>query len=186
MFNNAINDVLKCTLEGLTKTLLNMKINKNLPGLLLSTMLLFTACSTAEKQEPIDMANVKAEIQAMEDAYAAGEKAKDANAVAAYYSEDAISYSRNSQPDSGRDAIRDRIAADIANDTTGNYSVYKVVDVFAEGNMAVEIGSWTQFDTSGAELENGHYMSFFQKNSEGKYECVRDMNASTKAVSSGM
>ncbi len=186
MGNNAIIDVLKCTLDGLTKTLLIMKINKILPGLLMSSILLFTACSTAEKQAPIDMANLKAEIQAMEDAYAAGEKAKDADAVAAYYSEDAISYGRNSQPDSGREAIRDKIAMQIANDTTGNYNVYKVVDVFAEGNMAVEIGSWTEFDTSGAELENGHYMSFFQKNSEGKYECVRDMNSSTKATNSGM
>ena len=171
---------------GLTKTLFIMKINIRLSSFLLFAILLFTACSTAEKQAPLDMANLKAEIQAMEDAYAAGEKAKDADAVAAYYSDDAISYGRNEQPVSGRAAIRESIAKNIANDTTGNYSVYKVVDLFAEGNMALEIGSWTQFDASGTTLENGHYMSYFQKNKDGKYECIRDMNSSTKPVTSGM
>ena len=131
------------------------------------------------------MEQVKAEIQAMEDAYAAGEKAKDADAVVAYYSDDAISYSRNEQPLSSKAAIRDNMANNIAKDTTGNYNVYKVVDLFAEGNTVVEIGSWTEFDFSGNEQENGNYMSFFQKR-DGKYICVRDMSTTTSPVKSGM
>ena len=127
------------------------------------------------------MEQVRVEIQAMEDAYAAGEKAKDADAVAAYYSDDAISYSGNEQPLSGKAAIRDNIAKD----TTENYNVYKVVDLFAEGNVAVEIGSWTEFDSSGNEKENGNYMSYFQKR-DGKYICVRDMSTTTSPVKSGM
>lgn len=129
------------------------------------------------------MAQVKAEIQAMEDAFAAGEKAKDADAVAAYYSDDAMSYSRNREPLSGKAAIRDNIANNIAKDTTGNYNVYKVVDLFAEGNTAVEIGSWTEFDASGKELEHGNYMSYFQKR-DGKYLCVRDMTTTTSPAKS--
>ena len=113
------------------------------------------------------------------------EKAKDADAVAAYYSDDAISYSRNKQPLSGKAAIRDNIANNIAKDTTENYNVYKVVDLFAEGNTAVEIGSWTEFDSSGNEKENGNYMSYFQKR-DGKYICVRDMSTTTSPVKSGM
>ena len=38
--------------------------------------LIFSACSTPEKVETLDMEKIKVEIQAMEDAYAAGEKAK--------------------------------------------------------------------------------------------------------------
>ena len=155
-----------------------MKKGIRLLGVLTSIVLMFTACSTVEKPVPLDMANVKAEIQAMEDAYAAAEKAKDADGVAAYYSEDAISYSRNTQPVSGRSAIRDKIAKRIANDTLGKYNVYKVVDLFAEGNSAVEIGSWTEFNTEGTETENGYYMSYFEKR-DGKYECVRDMSLTT-------
>jgi ketosteroid isomerase-like protein len=121
----------------------------------------------------------------MEDAFAAGEKAKDADAVAAYYSDDAMSYSRNREPLSGKKAIRDNIANGIAKDTTGNYNVYKIVDLYAEGDTAVEIGSWTEFDASGNEKDNGNYMSFFQKR-DGTYICVRDMSTTTSPVKSGI
>ncbi len=156
-----------------------MKKNIGLLSFLAIMAFTFSACSTAEKPALIDMVNVKAEIQAMEDAYAAGEKAKDADAVAAYYSENAINYNRNNEPASGRAAIRDRIAKSIANDTLGHYNAYKVIDLFAEGNSALEIGSWTEFSADGTEIENGYYMSYFEKR-DGKYECVRDMSVTTK------
>ena len=154
-------------------------------GLLAFSSLLFLACNAPEKEVAValDMEKITTEIQAMEDGYAAGEKAKDADAVAAYYSDDAVSYSRNKQPIVGRKAIRESIAMNIAKDTTENYSVYKVVDLFADGNTAVEIGSWTDFDDSGKELENGYYMSYFEKR-DGKYICVRDMSTTTSPVKS--
>ncbi|MFT6698848.1 MAG: ketosteroid isomerase-like protein [Porticoccaceae bacterium] len=159
--------------------------NIKLFGFLIFTALVFNACKTLEKEEVLDMEKVKIEIQAMEDAFAAGEKAKDADAVAAYYSDDAMSYSRNREPLSGKKAIRDNIANGIAKDTTGNYNVYKIVDLYAEGDTAVEIGSWTEFDASGNEKDNGNYMSFFQKR-DGTYICVRDMSTTTSPVKSGM
>ena len=162
-----------------------MRRNIRLFGFLVFAALIFSACATTEKEEVIDMEKLRIEIQSMEDAYAAGEKAKDANAVAAYYSDDAISYSRNLQPLIGKAAIRDNIATNIEKDTTENYNVYKIVDLFAEGNTAVEIGSWTEFDSSGNEQENGNYMSYFQKR-DGKYICVRDMSTTTSPVKSGM
>ncbi len=144
----------------------------------LSAMLL-SACSTASKEvKPLDLEKVKPEIQAMEDAFAAAEKAKDADKVAAYYSDDAISYSRNELPTIGKAAIRDSIAARIARDTTSNHSVYKVVDLFGEGNLLVEIGSWTNINPAGAEVDKGHYMSVFRK-TDGKYLCIRDMNVTS-------
>ena len=131
------------------------------------------------------MEKAKTEIQAMEDAFSAAEKAKDADAVAAYYSEDAVNYGRNKPPASGRKAIKESIAQQIAKDTTGNYYVYKVVDLFGEGNMLVEIGSWTEFNPAGTEVDNGHYMSYFQKR-DGKYVCVRDMNVSSTPAKPAM
>ena len=162
-----------------------MRKNIRLFGFLAFTALVLSACATTEKEEVLDMAKVKVEIQAMEDAFAAGEKAKDADAVAAYYADDAISYTRNKQPLLGKAAIRDNIANNIAKDTTETYNIYKVVDLFAEGNIAVEIGSWTEFDASGKETENGNYMSFFEKR-DGKYICVRDMSVTTSPLKSGM
>lgn len=142
------------------------------------TLLLSSCAAPVEPPKAIDMDQLKVEIQKMEDAYAAAEKAKDAAAVVAYYSDDAISYSRNEEPASGKAAIQDKIAKGIAKDTTGNYNVYKVVDLFAEGNTALEIGSWTVMNPAGAEVKKGHYMSYFQKR-DGKYVCVRDMNVSS-------
>jgi uncharacterized protein (TIGR02246 family) len=144
--------------------------------------LVFSACSTpAGETKPVDMEKTKPQIQAMEDAYAAAEKAKDVNAVAAYYSQDAISYNRNEEPSSGLAAIKEHIAKDIAKDTTGNVNVYKVVDLFADGDLLVEIGSWTLMNPAGAEVDKGHYMSCFQKH-DGKYLCVRDMNVTSTPV----
>jgi ketosteroid isomerase-like protein len=169
-----------------------MRKNIRLFGFLAFMALVLSACATKEKEvevveavEVLDMAQVKAEIQSMEDAYAAGQKAKDADAVAAYYSDDAISYSQNEQPLSGKAAIRNNIAEDIAKDTTGSYSVYKVVDLFAEGNSAVEVGSWTKFDASGNQMDNGNYMSYFEKR-DGKYICVRDMSTTATPLKTGM
>ena len=150
------------------------------PGLAIA--LFISGCSAPTSQAiTVDTEKVKPEIQAMEDSYAAGEKAKDAEKVAAYYSDDAVSYNRNEEPIKGRAAIKERIAQRLSKDTTGNYNVYKVVDLFGQGNMLVEIGSWTVVNPGGAEVDKGHYMSYFQKR-DGKYVCVRDMNATSNAA----
>lgn len=139
---------------------------------------IFSACSSEEKTAAVDIEKVKPEIQAMEDAFAAAEKAKDADKVMAYYSDDAVSYGRNRAPEVGKAAIKESLAKRIAADTTGNTNVYKVVDLFGEGNMLVEIGSWTEISPAGVEVNKGHYMSYFQKR-DGKYVCVRDMNVTS-------
>lgn len=157
-----------------------MKIKPQLITCLLIGAVSFTACNApVEKETPaIDMEALKTEIQAMEDAFAAGEKAKDANAVAAYYADDAVSYGRDEMPKVGKAVIKKDIEDGLAADTSGSYNVYKVVDLYAAGDIAVEIGSWTKMDASGTQIATGHYMSYFEKR-DGKYICVRDMNVSS-------
>ena len=146
--------------------------------LIACSTLLIVSCSNEKGATTVDMAAVKKDIQAMEDAYATAEKAKDADKVVAYYSDDAVSYSRNRMPEIGKAAIKESLAKRLAADTSGNTNVYKVVDLFGEGNMLVEIGSWTEMSSAGAEVNKGHYMSYFQKR-DGKYVCVRDMNVTS-------
>jgi len=148
------------------------------PAALIAVSLLFAGCSAKEEAKPVDNEKLKTEIQAMENAYAAAEKAKDADGVVAYYSDDAISYNRNEEPTSGKAAIKARTAQRLAKDSSGNSNVYKVVDLFSEGNTAVEVGSWTEVSPAGAEVNRGHYLSYFQKR-DGKYVCVRDMSVSS-------
>ena len=148
--------------------------------------LFLSACnSPTANTTSVDMDKLIVEVQAMEDAFAAGEKAKDVDAVAAYYADDATSYNRNEPPSVGKAAIKEKIAKGIAKDTTGNYNVYKVVDLYAEGNMAVEIGSWTEHNAAGEEVDTGFYMSYFQKR-DGKYVCVRDMGVTTSPAKTPM
>jgi ketosteroid isomerase-like protein len=153
-----------------------MKAKFQLTILLGMVVLMWTSC-TAPAAKTVDLAKAKVDIQKMEDAYAAAEKAKDAEAVVAYYSDDAVSYNRNEEPVSGKAAIKARLADRLAKDTSGNMSIYKVVDLYADGNMAVEIGSWTVKSPAGVETKKGAYMSCFQLR-DGKYQCVRDMNVS--------
>lgn len=156
-----------------------MNLKPRLAALFGAAALFLASCAQpAEAPKAMDMDKLKADIQAMEDAYAAAEKAKDADGVAAYYADDAVSYNRNDEPTTGKAAIRDRIAKRIAKDSSGTTNVYKVVDLWAEGNLAVEIGSWTEMDSTGAESGKGHYMSVFEKRND-KYVCIRDMSVSS-------
>ncbi|HMT28708.1 MAG TPA: nuclear transport factor 2 family protein [Bacteroidia bacterium] len=159
-----------------------MKIKTTFALIVACAALMLNSCTNpapkAEMPEQIDMAKLKVEIQALEDAFATAEKAKDADGVAAYYSDDAVSYSRNKEPQVGKEAIKAYIAKRMAEDTTTTTNVYKVVDLYAAGDMAVEIGSWQELNAAGEESGRGHYMSYFEKRN-GKYVCVRDMNVSS-------
>ena len=137
---------------------------------------LVAACN--EPAEAPDMAALKTEIQAKEDAFAAALKAKDADGVVAYYADDAISYGRNSKPAVGKAAIKEGIANGMASDTIGRYDVFKVVDLFGQGNMIVEVGSWETLNPDTSPYDSGFYLSYFEKR-DGKYVCVRDMNMTT-------
>jgi len=146
--------------------------------------MLLVSCSetadktTVEKSTAPDMDKLKAEIQTLEDGYAAAEKAKNADGVVAYYSDDAISYNRNEPPSVGKAAIKEKLEKSMAKDSAGNSNVYKVVDLYQDGDLLVEIGSWTKMSPSGSQVDNGHYMSVFKKK-DGKYVCVRDMSVSS-------
>lgn len=156
-----------------------MKLTAPAIGLTLLSALFLNSCSEAAKEtKPLDIAALKTEIQAKEDAFAAAEKAKDAAAVAAYYADDAVSYSRNQEPKSGKAAIQESIAMRLSSDTTGNISTYQVVDLFADGDLLVEIGSFSTKNPAGQETDKGHYLSVFQKR-DGKYLCIRDMNVTS-------
>ena len=147
--------------------------------LLVISILCFLACKApTEEKKTFDLEKAKSEIQAKEDAFAAAEKAKDAKGVAAYYSEDAISYSRNEEPTVGRAAIEAAIAHRMSKDSSGNTQVYKVVDLYGNEDLLVEIGSWRILNPAGVEQDRGHYMSYFEKR-DGKYVCVRDMNVTS-------
>jgi ketosteroid isomerase-like protein len=151
-------------------------------AIMVSVSVLLFSCTPKEKTaSAVDLDKTRVQIQAMEDAYAKAEAAKDAAGVVVYYADNAISYHRNEAASNGKAAIKSYHEARFAKDTSGTHSVYKVVDLFGEGKMLVEIGSWEEINPAGAKVDSGFYMSYFEKNGD-KYECVRDMSLSTKPL----
>ena len=137
----------------------------------------FAACETEHAQEheeeAIDMDALRAELQGMEDAYAKAQIAKDGDAVVVYYADDASSLPPNKPTAVGKAAILALTNEQIAADTSGGTIRFEVIDVFADGNLAVEVGRSISTDADGTE-STGKYISVFEKR-DGKWICIRDI-----------
>lgn len=122
-----------------------------------------------------DMASIKAEIQALEDAWSAADNAGDVAALLAFYAEDAVSMGGDSPMAIGKAAIQKEIEASMASRTAGNTVKYEVLDVFGDENTVTEVGKTTRMDASGKIISTGKYMAIWEKR-DGKYLCVRDIS----------
>ncbi|MGB4957920.1 MAG: DUF4440 domain-containing protein, partial [Saprospiraceae bacterium] len=97
---------------------------------------------TAEAAPEVDANALKADIQALENGFAAGMNAGDADAVVAYYSDDAMSLDNNGPMLSGKDAIKASIVKNIA-DSGKNKTSFETVDIKVSGDLLVEVGKST-------------------------------------------
>jgi ketosteroid isomerase-like protein len=153
--------------------------------LLAGTINLLFACNDRQpepptvKEEPavvIDKEQIKREIQAKEDEYAATYNAGTLKEIG-YYADDATSFYQNRAPLVGKNAIVDFLAADLQSNS--NKISFKTNEVFVsnDGNMVVEIGYFKVVDSTNKAVNTGNYMSLFEKRN-GKYVTIRDMSAS--------
>ena len=147
------------------------------------TMSLMLACNT-KQEEPaasvIDKEQIKKEIQAKEDSFAALYNSGEERSIG-YYADDAISFFQNRAPLVGKEAIVEFLKADIISNT--DRISFKTNEVFVsnDGNMVVEIGSFKVVDSANVPFNTGNYMSLFEKRN-GKYVAVRDMSASDTPI----
>ena len=121
-----------------------------------------------------DMAAIKEEIQALESAWSAADNARDANAVAAFYADDAWSLSNDKPTLVGKAAILAEITEGFAKKAVGSTVSYEVQDVFGNENQVTEIGKSTVKDAAGNVTSTGKYMAVWEKR-DGKYICIRDI-----------
>jgi uncharacterized protein (TIGR02246 family) len=133
-----------------------------------------TAVATTTEPAKPDAATIKAEIQALENAWAAADNARDAKALAAFYADDAMTAPNNRPMISGKDAILKDLEAQIAKRPKGATISYEVMDVFAGDNYATEMGKTTLKDSTGKVTYTGKYMAVWEKR-DGKYVCLRDI-----------
>jgi uncharacterized protein (TIGR02246 family) len=132
--------------------------------------------ATATEQMPArpDLAKIKTDIQALESAWATADNARDTNAVATFYADDAISLASNKPMLVGKAAIHKDIASTLAKRVKGSTISYDVMDVFGDENTATEVGKTTVKDGSGKVTYTGKYMAVWEKR-DGKYLCIRDI-----------
>ncbi len=129
-------------------------------------------------EEPVvakaDMASIKAEIQGLENDWATADNARDATAISAFYSDDAISMSNNAPMIKGRAAIQKDIEDGMSKRAQGETVDYKTLEVFGDENTVTEIGTGIHKDASGKVIRTGKYMAIWEKR-DGKYICIRDI-----------
>ena len=128
--------------------------------------------SMAAKADP---AKMKADIQALETAWATADNARDANALAAFYSDDAVSLSNNQPMLVGKAAIQKDVEASMAKRPKGSTVSYDVLDAFGGENFVTEVGKTTHKDLTGKVYSVGKYMAIWEKRN-GKYVCIRDIS----------
>ena len=127
-----------------------------------------------------DMAALKAKIQALENAWAAADNARDANALAAFYADDAISMADDKPMLVGKAAILKEIEEGMTKKVQGSTVTYEVMDVFGDENFVTEVGKGIHKDAAGTVISSGKYMAVWEKR-DGKYICIRDIyNDDTK------
>ena len=122
-----------------------------------------------------DPATLKAEIQELENAWAKADNARDVNALAAFYSEDAVSMSNNAPMVVGYAAIKKDMEAGMAKRPKGVTTSYDVMDVFGSGDYVTEVGKTTRKDSTGKVTKTGKYMAIWEKR-DGKWICIRDIS----------
>jgi len=153
--------------------------NKNLvKGLSVVVVTLLIACNPQKPAPVIDKEQIKKDIQAKEDEFAATYNSGILKNIG-YYADDAISFSQNKAPLVGKAAIVEYLKAGMDSSSSGNKISFITNEVFPsnDGNQVVEIGYYKLVDSANIAINTGNYMVLFEKR-DGKYVTVRDMSAS--------
>lgn len=136
-------------------------------------LLALTACQQAA-ETPADMAQIKTDIQALENAWAAALNAQDLDALMALYADDAVSMPDNAPMLSGKAAIRKQQEQEFASTPAGRTYSFEVLNVYGDGNTVTETGKSTYKDDAGKVTGTGKYMVVWEKQGD-KYLCVREV-----------
>ena len=155
--------------------------HKTVKGVLLGCVItLMFACNTKKEETAagvVDKEQIKKEIQAKEDEFAAVYNSGVIKDIG-YYADDATTFFQNRPALVGKEAIVEFLTTELSTATSNKIS-FKTNEVFVanDGNQVLEVGHFTVVDSAGTGINRGNYMSLFEKRN-GKYVCVRDMSAS--------
>jgi len=160
--------------------------NNIVKGLFITSLIVLMNACNSKKEETqtivIDKEQIKKDIQAKEDLFAATYNAGEKKNIG-YYADDAISFAQNRPPLIGREAIVEFLLEGIENNINSNKISFTTNEVFVsnDGIQVVEIGFYKVEDSTNTIVNSGNYMSLFEKR-DGNYVSVRDMSVSNMPI----
>ena len=110
----------------------------------------------------------------MENAWAAAQNAKDINALMAMYADNAVSMPDGEPMLNGKAAIQKKQEMDFAAPANFSSITFETLDVYAQGDVATEVGKTMYKDAAGKVTGSGKYIAVFEKQN-GKYLCIREI-----------
>lgn len=147
-------------------------------------VMLFASCNEPAKTDmaevpmvdssKTDPAQVRADIIALENAWADALNKKDINALMAMYADDAVTMPPGEPPITGKADIQKKEEADFMNPSTYKSIGFETQDVYGQGDVVTEVGKIMFKDADGKTIGTGKYMAVFEKR-DGKYLCIREM-----------
>jgi ketosteroid isomerase-like protein len=152
------------------------KLIQGILFLYLMTLLIACNMKKSETTAVVDKEQIKKEIQAKEDQFAALYNASEFKKIG-YYADDATTFFQNRAPLVGKEAIVEFLKADLVSNTNKISFVTNEVFVSDDGIQVVEIGYYKVVDSTNTAINTGNYMTLFVKRN-GNYYCLRDMSAS--------
>src|ERR1044072_4759792 len=153
--------------------------NKTIKKVLLTgTTVLALGCNSKNEGSAVavDKEQIKKEIQAKEDEFAATYNSGVLKDIG-YYADDATSFFQNRPALVGKEAIVEFLKSEVAANTDKFSFKTNTVFVSNDGNQVVDVGYFQVVDSTNTTVNKGNYMSLFVKR-DGKYVCLRDMSAS--------
>ena len=130
--------------------------------------------TTKPETDKSDMRLVRAEIQAIENAWAEAMTKRDINAIMALYTDDVKSMQDGGPTLNGKAALQAQMEKDFGAPPRYASISFTTQDVYGTPDEVTEVGTSSEKDASGKETATGKYIAVFKK-VDGSYKCVREI-----------
>ena len=138
--------------------------------------LLALHCNQQQKSTPDTRAADEESIRAVNPSWFKAYNAGDVNSIVALYAEDAVVSPPGASPAHGHSAIREYLNKDVAASSGAGTTLNgaATTDVGVSGDLGWEWGTFTVKDKSGTTVDNGKYLTVYEKRN-GKWLIIRDI-----------
>ncbi|HLN56150.1 MAG TPA: SgcJ/EcaC family oxidoreductase [Bacteroidales bacterium] len=153
--------------------------------------LLFLGVTAFAQQASMSRADVAADEMAVKEIsknWLNMERSHDMDGILQIFADDAVVYTRNSEPLKGKEAIRQNYLEERQKNPNMEVDwTTERVDVASSGDMAVEYGKFTVKNSGpdGKGSDEGNFVTVYKK-IDGKWKVVSDIGSSTKPLDEPM